>query len=80
MKTTAMSALRVDPQLLETAEAELAQHETPSAFVESTLRDSIAHRRLHHEFVARGRRRPTRRGARVNMSTRQTSRPNLGRC
>ncbi|WP_269506886.1 YlcI/YnfO family protein [Burkholderia sp. IMCC1007] len=54
MKTTAMSTLSVDRKLLEAAETVLAENETLSAFVESTLRDAIARRRLRREFVARG--------------------------
>ncbi|WP_396331339.1 YlcI/YnfO family protein [Burkholderia anthina] len=54
MKATTMSTLRVDRTLLEAAETVLAENETLSAFVESTLRDAIARRRLRHEFVTRG--------------------------
>ncbi|PFH19777.1 YlcI/YnfO family protein [Burkholderia sp. JKS000303] len=54
MKTATMPALRVDPQLREEAESVLAENETLSAFMESTLRDGIARRRVQREFVARG--------------------------
>ena len=54
MKTATMPTLRVDPQLREEAESVLAENETLSAFMESTLRDGIARRRVQREFVARG--------------------------
>ncbi|MBR8174359.1 YlcI/YnfO family protein [Burkholderia ambifaria] len=54
MKTAAMCALRVDQTLLEEAQTVLAENETLSAFVESTLRAVIARRRSQGEFVARG--------------------------
>ena len=53
MRTT-MSALRIDQTLLEAAQTILTKNETLSAFVESTLRDAIARRRLQREFVAQG--------------------------
>ena len=54
MKTTAMSALRVDRKLIEAAETVSGENETLFAFVESTLRDAVARRRRLREFVARG--------------------------
>jgi predicted transcriptional regulator len=54
MKTATMPALRVDPELRQAAEAELAEHETLSSFMEEALRDGIARRRLQREFVTRG--------------------------
>ncbi|MFP3501543.1 YlcI/YnfO family protein [Burkholderia sp. SIMBA_062] len=47
-------SLRVDQTLLEEAQTVLAENETLSAFVESTLRAAIARRRSQRECVARG--------------------------
>ncbi|MFL6670600.1 MAG: YlcI/YnfO family protein [Burkholderia ambifaria] len=54
MKTAAMFALRVDQTLLEEAQTVLAENETLSVFVESTLRAAIARRHAQRECVARG--------------------------
>lgn len=52
---TATSGLPISQSLLEEAETVLAEHETLPVFVEPTLREAVARRRVQREFVARGR-------------------------
>jgi hypothetical protein len=47
-------ALRVEPELRKTAAEVLNENESLSSFMEASLRESIAKRRLQREFVARG--------------------------
>lgn len=54
MKTATMPALRVDPALREAAESVLREDESLSAFMEVALREGVARRRLHREFMSRG--------------------------
>ena len=42
MKTATLPALRVDPELREAAESVLQEDETPSGFIESSVREAIA--------------------------------------
>jgi predicted transcriptional regulator len=54
MKTATIPALRVEPKLREAAQSVLTEKETPSSFVEESLRNNIE-RRLHNQaFIARG--------------------------
>jgi hypothetical protein len=46
--------LRVEPELRQAAEEVLNENESLSSFMEASLRESIAKRRLQREFVARG--------------------------
>ncbi|MFM0058398.1 prevent-host-death protein [Paraburkholderia phytofirmans] len=54
MKTATIPALRVEPELRQAAEEVLNENESLSSFMEASLRESIAKRRLQREFVARG--------------------------
>ncbi|MGE8163613.1 YlcI/YnfO family protein [Paraburkholderia sp. NPDC080076] len=54
MKTATIPALRVELELRQTAEEVLNENESLSSFMEASLRESIAKRRLQREFVARG--------------------------
>lgn len=54
MKSASIPSLRVDPTLRTAAESVLRECETLSAFVESSLRAQIEHRRTKAEFIARG--------------------------
>ncbi|NTF41249.1 YlcI/YnfO family protein [Rhizobium rhizogenes] len=54
MKSASIPPLRVDPALRAAAESVLQEGETLSAFVESSLRAQIEHRRTKAEFIARG--------------------------
>lgn len=54
MKTAAIPSVRVEPSLRAELEAVLADGETLSEFVEASVRASVARRRVHAEFVARG--------------------------
>src|ERR1700684_3857879 len=54
MKTATIPALRVEPELRKAAEEVLNENESLSSFMEASLRESIAKRRLQREFVARG--------------------------
>lgn len=54
MKSASIPSLRVDPALRAAAESVLQEGETLSAFVESSLRAQIEHRRMTAEFIARG--------------------------
>ena len=54
MKTATIPSLRVDPELRRAAEELLRDGESLSGFVEQSLREGIARRRLQGEFMARG--------------------------
>lgn len=54
MKTASFPSLRVKPELRHAAESVLQNGESLSSFVEQSIRDSILHRRVHQEFIARG--------------------------
>ncbi|MEM5461563.1 YlcI/YnfO family protein [Paraburkholderia phytofirmans] len=54
MKTATIPALRVEPELRRAAEEVLNEDESLSSFMEASLRASIAQRKLHREFIARG--------------------------
>ncbi|SCB20631.1 YlcI/YnfO family protein [Rhizobium multihospitium] len=54
MKSASIPPLRVDPALRAAAESVLQEGETLSAFVESSLRAQIEHRRTKAEFITRG--------------------------
>ncbi|MGY5802853.1 YlcI/YnfO family protein [Rhizobium sp. LEGMi12c] len=54
MKSASIPPLRVDPALRAAAESVLREGESLSAFVESSLRAQIEHRRTKAEFIARG--------------------------
>jgi hypothetical protein len=54
MKTATIPAQRVEPELRQAAEEVLNENESLSSFMEASLRESIAKRRLQREFVARG--------------------------
>jgi predicted transcriptional regulator len=54
MKTAALPAVRVEPELRERIEVVLREGESLSAFVEAAVRDSIQRRVDQAEFVARG--------------------------
>ena len=54
MKTATIPSLRVDPALREAAEDVLAEGETLSSFVETSLRAQIERRKAPAAFVARG--------------------------
>ncbi|WP_438822315.1 YlcI/YnfO family protein [Burkholderia gladioli] len=54
MKSATFPALRVDPELRRSVEAELHDNETLSSFMEAALRAGIERRRMQREFIARG--------------------------
>ncbi|HMW23264.1 MAG TPA: YlcI/YnfO family protein [Burkholderiaceae bacterium] len=54
MKTAAIPAIRVEPALREQLEGVLAEGETLSAFVETSVRAQVRRRQQQAEFVARG--------------------------
>lgn len=54
MKTATIPSLRVEPELRKAAESVLRDGETLSGFVEQSIRENIAHRRMQAEFIARG--------------------------
>jgi hypothetical protein len=54
MKTARIPPVRVEPELRAEVEAMLAEGETLSDFVESSIREKVGRRRAHEEFVARG--------------------------
>jgi Arc/MetJ-type ribon-helix-helix transcriptional regulator len=56
MKSATIPSVRVEPELRAEVEALLADGETLSEFVESSVRQTVAQRRNQAEFVARGRR------------------------
>jgi len=54
MKTAAIPAVRVPPELRRAAEELLAEGETLSGFVEDAVRRNVEYRRAQTEFVVRG--------------------------
>lgn len=54
MKTARIPPVRVEPELRAEVEAMLADGETLTDFVESSIREKVGRRRVHEEFVARG--------------------------
>jgi hypothetical protein len=54
MKSATFPSLRVEPELREAAEGVLEEGETLSGFLETSVRESIARRRVRAEFIARG--------------------------
>lgn len=54
MKAATLPALRVDPELRESAERMLRKGETLSSFIESAVRTSIRQRQIEEDFLARG--------------------------
>jgi hypothetical protein len=54
MKTTTIPSIRVEPDFRAEVEAVLAEGESLSQFVESSVRASVERRRTQAEFVARG--------------------------
>jgi hypothetical protein len=54
MKTTAIPAVRVEPELRSQLEEVLHEGETLSSFVEASVRDAVRRRIDQAEFVARG--------------------------
>jgi hypothetical protein len=54
MKTSTLPSLRVEPELREAAEQVLEEGESLSAFVETSVRETIERRRSRAEFIARG--------------------------
>jgi predicted transcriptional regulator len=54
MKTATFPSLRVTPELRQAAEQILQEGETLSSFVEQSIRESIARRKIQQEFIARG--------------------------
>lgn len=54
MKTSTLPPVRVDPALREAAESVLADGETLSSFVETSLRAQVDRRVAQREFLARG--------------------------
>ena len=53
MKSAVIPQIRVEPELRAELESVLQQGETLSQFVEATVRDAIAYRRMKTEFHAR---------------------------
>ena len=54
MKTAAIPAVRVPPELRQAAEKLLAEGETLSGFVEDAVRRNVEYRQAQAAFVARG--------------------------
>ncbi|MDO8790086.1 MAG: YlcI/YnfO family protein [Sulfuritalea sp.] len=54
MKTAAIPAVRVPPELRQAAEELLGTGETLSGFVEDAVRRNVEYRRAQMEFIARG--------------------------
>lgn len=54
MKTAALPAVRVEPELRAEVEAVLGEGESLSQFVEASVREALRRRREQAEFVARG--------------------------
>lgn len=55
MKTATLPAIRVEPEFREEMESVLGEGETLSAFIESAARREAHYRKVHAEFLARGR-------------------------
>jgi Arc/MetJ-type ribon-helix-helix transcriptional regulator len=56
MKTASIPSVRVEPELRAEVESLLAEGESVSEFVESSVRAAVQRRRNQAEFVARGER------------------------
>lgn len=54
MKTANLPSLRVEPELRAAVESVLADGETVSGFIESSVRVNVERRRQRAEFLARG--------------------------
>ncbi|WP_174967763.1 YlcI/YnfO family protein [Burkholderia lata] len=54
MKTATYPSIPIDPELLAAAGRVLRDDETLSSFVEQSIREGIACRRLQSKFIARG--------------------------
>ncbi len=54
MKTAAIPAVRVSPELREAAEALLAPGETLSAFITESVQRNVEYRRMQRAFIERG--------------------------
>jgi hypothetical protein len=54
MKSATLPSLRVHPDLRDAAQAVLTEGESLSSFIETSVREAVARRRAHAEFVARG--------------------------
>jgi predicted transcriptional regulator len=54
MKSASLPSLRVDPELRQAAESVLAEGESLSSFMESSLRSNVVRRQAQREFLARG--------------------------
>lgn len=54
MKSATIPPLRVTPELRDDAESVLRAGESPSSFVEESLRKQIHHRKAQQQFIARG--------------------------
>jgi predicted transcriptional regulator len=54
MKSASIPSIRVEPALREQVEAVLAEGESLSEFVETSVRDGLRRRQVQAEFVARG--------------------------
>ena len=54
MKTSTLPSLRVEPELRDAVEGVLAEGETLSGFIESSVRENVERRRARAEFLARG--------------------------
>jgi len=54
MKSATIPSIRVEPELRQQVEGVLAEGESLSAFVESSVRDSVRRRRTQAEFIDRG--------------------------
>ena len=52
MKNATFPALSVEPELKQAAEDSLLEGESISAFVEQSIRENIARRRVQREFIA----------------------------
>jgi len=55
MKTATLPSIRVEPEFREEMESVLAVGETLSSFIEGAARREAHYRKLHSEFLARGR-------------------------
>ena len=54
MKTATIPSVRVEPEFRAEVESVLAEGESLSEFVESSVRTSVERRRVQAEFIARG--------------------------
>src|SRR4051812_6593434 len=54
MKTAAIPSIRIEPELRAELEAVLAEGESLSSFVETSVRRAVEYRRIQADFHARG--------------------------